>query len=65
MMTARDRRWPEVVTVRLPARTLGRISAALRPGEDGAAAFVREAIVRELETRERDRRNERLATWIA
>jgi hypothetical protein len=64
-MTARDRRWPEVLTVRLPARTLARISVTLRQGEDGAAAFAREAIVRELETRERERRHERLATWIA
>jgi hypothetical protein len=63
-MRDRDRRWPEVLTVRLPARTLIRIQSALRQGEDGAAAFVRAAIERELSERARDRRLDRLRTWI-
>jgi hypothetical protein len=42
-MRDRDRRWPEVLTVRLPARTLIRIQSALRQDEDGAAAFARAA----------------------
>jgi hypothetical protein len=64
-MRDRDRRWPELLSVRLARGTLARIRLALRADEDGAAAFVRAAIEAELERRAKERRVERLATWIA
>jgi hypothetical protein len=65
LMSDRDRRWPELLSVRLPRLTLARIRATLREGEDGAADFARKAIEAELHARERERRVEHLSTWIA
>jgi hypothetical protein len=58
-MRDRDRRFPELLSVRLPARTLARISASLRQDEDGVTAFAREAIASELRRREEAARLER------
>jgi hypothetical protein len=67
-MRDRDRRFPELLTVRLPARTLARISATLRADEDGAAAFVRALIAAELLRREQEKRRAlalaNVAGWI-
>jgi hypothetical protein len=62
-MGDRDR-WPEVLTVRVARGTLARIQAALGEGEASAPAFTRTAINRELTERERERRFDRLRTWI-
>jgi hypothetical protein len=62
----RDRlsRFTELLTVRLPPRTLARINATLRQDEDGPAAFVRAAVERELAERAKEQRVERISTWI-
>jgi hypothetical protein len=52
------------LSVRLSRGTVDRIRANLRADEDGVAAFVRTAVERELTERARDRRIERLRTWI-
>lgn len=44
-------RYPEAAHLKLPAATLSRIDATLRPGED-RAAWLREAVGKLLATRE-------------
>jgi hypothetical protein len=63
-MRDRGRQWPELLSVRLSRGTVDQIRANLRADEDGVAAFVRTAVERELSERARDRRLDRLRTWI-
>jgi hypothetical protein len=48
----RKKRWPERVGAKFAAGTLDRIAAALADGEE-RTAFIREAVERELERREK------------
>jgi hypothetical protein len=48
----RKKRWPERVGAKFAAGTMDRIAAALADGEE-RTAFIREAVERELERRER------------
>jgi hypothetical protein len=58
------RQWEEEMVGRFSAGTFARIKRLLGDGES-RTDFLREAVARELERRERTARVERLATWIA